>query len=298
MTEFVNVNLPLSDNQSFSVIVRLQPISVAQSSSVTLVERKRKNEEENYCDDDADDDSSFEIRADVDRNIDYSNRRQEIDEMSKILQHRREDLKIKANCEALMRYPTSDYLIDYLIDNITNNVIRKASMKDSTRMNRYEEQLGSVYLILKYLSVDSNQYLRKNLADYDSKLLNIFDKYVTKAENYALNKTKDEVAALVFVQLEKYLQKLDIEITKKNESQVKRTRKAAEKFNILQEAKPVFSDIGKLNGKLCIICEDIPRQICCAPCGHVVLCKTCSAKVNDCPICRTKITQKLAFIVS
>ena len=44
---------------------------------------------------------------------------------------------------------------------------------------------------------------------------------------------------------------------------------------------------------MCIVCMEQPRDTICIPCGHVVMCGTCSAAVqarsNLCPMCTTGI---------
>ena len=43
----------------------------------------------------------------------------------------------------------------------------------------------------------------------------------------------------------------------------------------------------------CVICLDESPDTIFIPCGHVVCCKKCLAKVTECPICRTLISKKL-----
>jgi hypothetical protein len=46
--------------------------------------------------------------------------------------------------------------------------------------------------------------------------------------------------------------------------------------------------------RLCVCCQENKRCITFDPCSHFVLCAACSAKLNECPICKTHIT-KLVF---
>ena len=50
----------------------------------------------------------------------------------------------------------------------------------------------------------------------------------------------------------------------------------------------------------CVVCMDQMREIIFLPCTHLACCKACSEEINkdnnQCPICRTKIAQKIKFI--
>eukprot|EP00933_Yihiella_yeosuensis_P057931 TRINITY_DN5805_c3_g1_i1.p1 TRINITY_DN5805_c3_g1~~TRINITY_DN5805_c3_g1_i1.p1 ORF type:complete len:366 (+),score=82.22 TRINITY_DN5805_c3_g1_i1:122-1219(+) len=53
----------------------------------------------------------------------------------------------------------------------------------------------------------------------------------------------------------------------------------------------------------CIICMDAQREVMFQPCKHVVCCSTCSEgppgrPVNQCPVCRQRISQKIKFTLS
>jgi len=47
------------------------------------------------------------------------------------------------------------------------------------------------------------------------------------------------------------------------------------------------------NQKLCSICMENPNEIVFVPCGHNCVCHECGEGLRDCPLCRTKITQKV-----
>ncbi|XP_076626757.1 mitochondrial E3 ubiquitin protein ligase 1 [Colletes latitarsis] len=50
--------------------------------------------------------------------------------------------------------------------------------------------------------------------------------------------------------------------------------------------------------QLCVVCRTNPREIILLPCGHVCLCEDCANDItNDCPLCRTPITQKAAAYI-
>jgi Zinc finger, C3HC4 type (RING finger) len=48
------------------------------------------------------------------------------------------------------------------------------------------------------------------------------------------------------------------------------------------------------DAQLCVICLDAPRTIAFS-CGHFVCCSACSDRVYQCPLCRRRITQRLAI---
>jgi len=43
----------------------------------------------------------------------------------------------------------------------------------------------------------------------------------------------------------------------------------------------------------CVVCEDSPRIIHLLPCNHFILCEKCSSSVEECPICRSKIVNRI-----
>lgn len=43
----------------------------------------------------------------------------------------------------------------------------------------------------------------------------------------------------------------------------------------------------------CIICLDIQKNTILVPCGHYILCTTCSNKISICPLCRSNITYRI-----
>ncbi|XP_033327217.1 mitochondrial E3 ubiquitin protein ligase 1 [Megalopta genalis] len=50
--------------------------------------------------------------------------------------------------------------------------------------------------------------------------------------------------------------------------------------------------------QLCIVCRTNPREIIVLPCGHVCLCEDCADDItNNCPFCRSPITQKAAAYI-
>ena len=43
----------------------------------------------------------------------------------------------------------------------------------------------------------------------------------------------------------------------------------------------------------CETCLTFDKTILFLPCKHIFCCETCSVKLNNCPICRTEITEKI-----
>ena len=48
----------------------------------------------------------------------------------------------------------------------------------------------------------------------------------------------------------------------------------------------------------CVICVDAERSVLFLPCSHVAACGGCAARLDECPICRGAITQKLPMNIS
>ena len=43
------------------------------------------------------------------------------------------------------------------------------------------------------------------------------------------------------------------------------------------------------NGNSCVICITAERQMACIPCGHLLVCTTCAASLQNCPKCQREI---------
>ena len=43
----------------------------------------------------------------------------------------------------------------------------------------------------------------------------------------------------------------------------------------------------------CAVCLVNARSSAFMPCGHIVTCKDCTAKVDECPLCKTKVSGRL-----
>ena len=50
--------------------------------------------------------------------------------------------------------------------------------------------------------------------------------------------------------------------------------------------------------RCCVACQDAPRGVLLRPCSHMCLCTECADGLNECPICREPITERLKVIVS
>ena len=73
--------------------------------------------------------------------------------------------------------------------------------------------------------------------------------------------------------------------------QVKTERAAAIKGKDVAENE--LEDI-----RCCVACQDAPRGVLLRPCSHMCLCNDCADGLNECPICREPITERLKVIVS
>ncbi|KAF3597368.1 hypothetical protein DY000_02028166 [Brassica cretica] len=50
---------------------------------------------------------------------------------------------------------------------------------------------------------------------------------------------------------------------------------------------------GDANSHICKVCFESPTAAILLPCRHFCLCKSCSLACSECPICRTKISDRL-----
>ncbi|EZA62430.1 hypothetical protein DMN91_003756 [Ooceraea biroi] len=65
-----------------------------------------------------------------------------------------------------------------------------------------------------------------------------------------------------------------------------------------QERRQRVRDSDLREDQICVVCKTNAREIILLPCGHVCICEDCSASINNnCPICRTQITQKAAAYI-
>ncbi|XP_031840882.1 mitochondrial E3 ubiquitin protein ligase 1 isoform X1 [Nomia melanderi] len=65
-----------------------------------------------------------------------------------------------------------------------------------------------------------------------------------------------------------------------------------------RERRQRVRDTDLREDQICVVCRINPREIILLPCGHVCLCEDCSDDItNDCPVCRTRITQKAAAYI-
>ncbi|XP_039006505.1 kinesin-like protein KIN-7D, mitochondrial isoform X3 [Hibiscus syriacus] len=62
----------------------------------------------------------------------------------------------------------------------------------------------------------------------------------------------------------------------------------------MQEMKEKeFKSLGDANSHMCKVCFESPTAAILLPCRHFCLCKSCSLACSECPICRTKISDRL-----
>lgn len=65
-----------------------------------------------------------------------------------------------------------------------------------------------------------------------------------------------------------------------------------------KERRQRVRDTDLREDQLCVVCRTNPREIILLPCGHVCLCEDCAGDINnDCPLCRTPISQKMAAYI-
>jgi hypothetical protein len=45
--------------------------------------------------------------------------------------------------------------------------------------------------------------------------------------------------------------------------------------------------------KMCVVCLDLEKTVLLLPCRHVCVCKVCSRQIDNCPVCRGYIEDKI-----
>ncbi|XP_047329481.1 kinesin-like protein KIN-7D, mitochondrial isoform X2 [Impatiens glandulifera] len=61
----------------------------------------------------------------------------------------------------------------------------------------------------------------------------------------------------------------------------------------MKEKELKYSGNGDVNSHVCKVCFESPTATMLLPCRHFCLCKSCSLACSECPICRTKITDRI-----
>ncbi|KYN02310.1 Mitochondrial ubiquitin ligase activator of NFKB 1 [Cyphomyrmex costatus] len=65
-----------------------------------------------------------------------------------------------------------------------------------------------------------------------------------------------------------------------------------------QERRQRVRDRDLREDQICVVCRINAREIILLPCGHVCICEDCSVSINNnCPVCRTQITQRAAAYI-
>lgn len=71
--------------------------------------------------------------------------------------------------------------------------------------------------------------------------------------------------------------------------------------NVVHEAEPTGDELVGREFKdrvMCQLCTERERNVVCNPCKHFVMCLQCSARVDACPVCRTKPLEKMVIYPS
>ncbi|KAJ7967262.1 Kinesin-like protein [Quillaja saponaria] len=66
----------------------------------------------------------------------------------------------------------------------------------------------------------------------------------------------------------------------------------------MKEKELKYMGDGDANSHVCKVCFELPTAVILLPCRHFCLCKSCSLACSECPICRTKIADRLFAFTS
>uniref|UniRef100_A0A2P2IMY2 RING-type domain-containing protein n=1 Tax=Rhizophora mucronata TaxID=61149 RepID=A0A2P2IMY2_RHIMU len=66
----------------------------------------------------------------------------------------------------------------------------------------------------------------------------------------------------------------------------------------MKEKELKYQENGDANCHMCKVCFESPTAAILLPCRHFCLCKSCSLACSECPICRTKIVDRLFAFTS
>ncbi|GLT72779.1 hypothetical protein SLA2020_446830 [Shorea laevis] len=66
----------------------------------------------------------------------------------------------------------------------------------------------------------------------------------------------------------------------------------------MKEKELKYLGNGDANSHICKVCFESPTAAILLPCRHFCLCKSCSLACSECPLCRTKIADRLFAFTS
>ncbi|GAV74145.1 Kinesin domain-containing protein/zf-C3HC4_3 domain-containing protein [Cephalotus follicularis] len=125
--------------------------------------------------------------------------------------------------------------------------------------------------------------------------LNVDERHTNGTDYYCDPKANDIDSSTVF----KERQVLDVstpaEEVLKEEPLVVRLKARMQE---MKEKELKYQGNGDANSHLCKICFESPTAAILLPCRHFCLCKPCSLACSECPICRTKISDRLFAFAS
>lgn len=188
----------------------------------------------------------------------------------------------------------------FLADNL--NVLWKAALSCPVGLNRALQTMPLEMLTLEmcWEAVNSKPFLIRYVPEY------------MQTEDMAKYAAREEVSYIMDTKYDNYqwymkIKNEGIEVSRYTLEKAREREEADAKDEneVEADAKDDAKDEDKnedakcAEGELeCVICMDNKRCMLFMPCRHVVSCKTCSEKLDKCPICKQQIKYKQQIIIS
>ncbi|CAF1709969.1 unnamed protein product [Brassica napus] len=156
---------------------------------------------------------------------------------------------------------------------------RKKAEEAKRREEALENDLANMWVLVAKLKKDNGALSEINGADSLRELEKNQSNVVLKERQVASAPRQPEVVAVS-----------KTEETPKEEPLVARLKARMQE---MKEKEMKSQANGDANSHICKVCFESPTAAILLPCRHFCLCKSCSLACSECPICRTKISDRL-----
>ncbi|KAF2612336.1 hypothetical protein F2Q70_00012833 [Brassica cretica] len=156
---------------------------------------------------------------------------------------------------------------------------RKKAEEAKRREEALENDLANMWVLVAKLKKDNGALSEINGADSARELEKNQGNVVLKERQVANAPRQPEVVAVS-----------KTEETPKEEPLVARLKARMQE---MKEKEMKSQANGDANSHICKVCFESPTAAILLPCRHFCLCKSCSLACSECPICRTKISDRL-----